>query len=433
MIFATISGFSGMHTLTAEADLTEPIWWINGAAFILFVAHPWALIYTDSVGYAFYDRFDIAGTYTEALTLGWLFTLAANFGAVIGRRRKLGRAANRAARTSKQTSSFIWAAGIASVVAFIVLPGTLTGEGASSGSAGAGRTAYVYLLPLMLIGSACTLIALGQSASRVWLSRTGWAIGAVYSVILLVSGQRSSLLLALLAPVVTSALMSRRRAPRITLLVGGCALAAAFGLIRDANAPGETFWSSVSYGVREPGSIFVRTVTGNDTEMVDALAVELSIVPEVIPHRPLSTVTSTLGAPVPRLVWPDKPETVDVVLNGYLLGLGSNSAGPAYSLVGEAYFDSGWPGVGAAGLGLGYVFTRLWRHQKASSEWRTKVVYAVLLAGLPIIIRGVVAYSLAIFLAVLLPVVLGWVLLLLRGSPGLVDEGQNARAVVSLR
>ncbi|MGY1774392.1 O-antigen polymerase [Geodermatophilus sp. SYSU D00804] len=410
----------GLLIISKPADLTEPIHWINGTYLVLFGLHPLAFYLQGQVYRPYHGNYDISQTYTAAIAVGAISFMAVNVAYFLGlsrRRRDVSeRRDSEDERGHDETPSYrrlralrnwAWAllslglAGVASNVAAGL------GSGNANGDFGAGRTAYVYQLPLLLVPTALVflvLFAYARSRADLWM---GLLVVLGYSSYVLAQGARTSLLLALVPPAVFIVVLRRVRFPRLAV-VGVLALAIlAFSALRDVNSPDSSLTKSLSDALAGPDQLLIQTFTGDDTEMVDALALEMTIVPEFRGLQPGIMLYSTAGAPIPRLLWAGKPETADVVLNSFLFDRGVNEASVAYSIVGEEYYDSGIAGVIAYGAVFGFSFARLtqWRRRHPSSPF-SAALYAVAVAMVPIVIRGILAYSLAIAAFVAVPLVI---------------------------
>ncbi|MGY1736599.1 hypothetical protein [Geodermatophilus sp. SYSU D00684] len=393
----------GFRTLFHPADLTEPIHWINATYLVLFALHPLSKHLEGSVTEPYHGRFDIVPTYPSAILLGLLAMVLLNvaYQLVVGSGRRQGDGAGRTGapapgpvvlRRLRNAGWLLTGLGVLGLTVLVSLPANPV-----HGNSGSGRTAYAYQTPYLLIPATLVFLVLyAWGRARADLV-TACLITAVYATHLMTVGARTPLLLALCAPALFAAVQWRIRVPRLGVL--GIVVLAVFGFsaLRDANSPTSSLGQSLAHSVTHPDEMLLDTFTADDTEMVDALALEMSIVPQVIAHEPGIMVVSTLGAPVPRLVWPGKPRTVDLVLNQVLFDRGVNEASVAYSMIGEAYFDSGALGVVTVAVAFGafYGFAVRRGRERSASPFGTALL-AVATALVPVVIRGILAYSLAI-------------------------------------
>ncbi|MGY1631574.1 O-antigen polymerase [Geodermatophilus sp. SYSU D01186] len=405
----------GMRALVEPVDLSEPIHWINATYLVLFGLHPLALNALGGVRRPYHGEFDIAPTYSSAVFVGFLSMVTVNVAYAIAASRRHrppvdptsspGRSASLATDSVRRMRTAAWLlTGLGALGMVYLLSLSADNE---NGSSGAGQTAYAYQLPYVLIPASLLFLAV------YWVQRkradlaTGLLVGLTYVVVLVTLGGRTPVLLAISAPALFVVMQWRIRIPRAGVLVIAVLAIVGFGALRDANSPTSSLGQSLSQSVAHPGKMLVGTFTGDDTEMVDALALEMRFVPGQIGHEPGIMVRSTLGAPVPRLIWPGKPKTADVVLNEVLFHRGVNEASVAYSMVGEEYFDSGVAGVVGYGIAFGAVYGSISRMRRTRplSPLDT-ALFAIATALIPIVMRGILAYSLAIAAFLVVPLVL---------------------------
>ncbi|MGY1711348.1 O-antigen polymerase [Geodermatophilus sp. SYSU D00758] len=410
----------GWKTIAGSADLSEPIHWINATYLVLFGLHPLSLHALGGIDAPYHGTFDISPTYASAVSTGLLSMTVVNIGyAVLARRRGPepqppgvarpgpppagpGIPAPGSVRRMRTAAWLLVLVGACGMVYLLSL-----GTDNENGSAGAGHTAYAYNLPYVLIPASLLFLAVYWCERKRADLLSGVLVALAYASILMTLGGRTPILLALSAPALFAVMQWRTRIPRAGVLLIAVLAVVGFAALRDANSPTSSLGESLSRSVTHPDEVLIQTFTGDDTEMVDALALEMRFVPGHFEHEPGIMVRSTLGAPIPRLIWPDKPKTADVVLNEVLFDRGANEASVAYSMVGEAYFDSGFLGVVAYGAALGALYGSLWhrRRTRSLSPLDTALV-ATATAMVPIVFRGILAYSLGIALFLFAPLVL---------------------------
>lgn len=88
----------------------------------------------------------------------------------------------------------------------------------------------------------------------------------------------------------------------------------------------------------------------------------LNAVPQSVPFQHGSTFTTVLYAPIPRSIWPEKPEiNVGRLIATDVYGVGYHlRTGIPPGLIGEFYLNFGYPGVVFAALFYGAVVRLLW-------------------------------------------------------------------------
>jgi hypothetical protein len=170
-------------------------------------------------------------------------------------------------------------------------------------------------------------------------------------------------------------------------------------------------------------------LTGPDAEMFDSLANELIVVPDQLPFQHLATVTDIFVRAVPRPLWPDKPlEANDaVVATLWPMHYSQSRAGPAFSLIGPFYADSGMPTVMFGMFVVGIVFAMLWRwFQRYSNVVTAQLVYSMALPFVLILMRGTIPDTLARALFFVVPLLfLSFIVLLRRRVVSLSRDQRN--------
>jgi hypothetical protein len=142
--------------------------------------------------------------------------------------------------------------------------------------------------------------------------------------------------------------------------------------------------------IDEPRKEVEKFLTGPDTEMFDSLAIATTVIPSQMAHEPGYTVKSLLLHPIPRFAYPEKPRQVDDVLNDALYpGYEQGRAGPAYSVLGGLYFDSGFIGVFVGMVIVGFALRRLWGFFLANrNALEAQLVFAAALPFTVVLCRG---------------------------------------------
>lgn len=390
-------------------DLTRSFFWLNCVLFAMFVLHPMSLIATGTLDQFYLFRFDRRPFYEQANLLATVSIIASNLPFLLMRGSASvpwrPTAPPLQARTTRNVGYLC--IGLA-VIGSAYLYGTGFYDNQSSGQAGLGRTAYTYFLPTLVVPG-IVLLLMSNSRQRSAACVAVAAGAALVDTLLLIgNGQRTGLVLILGGPLVYLSRSRRWRLPRVVALLLVPVLLFAFGALRDANSKGMDLWSAVGDSVRHPGVTLLSTLTGQDTGMVDAVSLEMQVVPSQIPFEPFVTPLSIVSAPVPRILWPGKPVSADIVLNTYLLSRSNGQASIAYSVVGEGYLAGGVLGVAGLSFVYGSLFAYWDRRSRRSAGggdlWLG--LGALMPALVPTIVRGISAYNVAYMGFVFLPLVL---------------------------
>ncbi|MCK6079044.1 O-antigen polysaccharide polymerase Wzy family protein [Microbacterium sp. EYE_5] len=398
--------------LRSPVDKSDPLVWMNIAFAVMFGLHPIAMIETGVLEQAYHFRFFLVPTYPQAAALALLATISFNLGYWIHRASTRGGAGISALPLlhsgseavdllrSRLASRLAWLTLLVSLVAYsafaisvgtnpiaAILGGARRGEETSS-------TAYLYYAPQM-IGPA-TLLFLYAALIRRKFPLGAVVLGAVQLILFLPGGQRLVLLLTLVPTFLAYFMLQRKRLATGLLVAGTLPILTLVIAMRDLGANVELdIFSAVARFVSNPQEQLLEFATGDDTEMLDALAVELQLVPSAIPHSPLSVLTSTLAAPIPSAFWSGKPQPADSLLNAIIVGTDANSAGLAYSFVGELFYDSSYFGVIIGFLVAGAIAagSRDWVRRAQSPA--TILIYCALVPTFISLVRGSLAYALA--------------------------------------
>jgi oligosaccharide repeat unit polymerase len=414
----------GLRGLWTKLDRTDTLLWGNLGLIVMFGLHPYAMVISDTIRLPFHALFSLVPNYLAATQVGFYATLAFNIGyfavSVWPSRKKdfvsltySGAALLGSVNSAAAARRFAWALLVIAVVAYAgfaamagqdflasVLGGARRGANVSS-------TAYLYFAP-QLIGPA-SLLFLYSDVVRGKRPTAAVVIALIEVLLFLPGGQRLVLLLTL-APLPLAYVMLRRIRVRATTVVAVVLI----GLVtivslRDLGSEnGPTTSESFARSLSNPSLALSELLTGDDTEMVDALAVEMQFVPSQIPHQPLSILTNVLAAPVPSILWSGKPAPMDSILNEKLFGIEKNNASIAYSFVGELFFDSGVFGV-VFGLGaLGAGSAALYRMKYFAGRPEVILIYAAALPAIVILMRGSLIYTLGRALFTVFPLVAFW-------------------------
>jgi hypothetical protein len=235
-----------------------------------------------------------------------------------------------------------------------------------------------------LAGVALILLALRITV----VSRAQWLrpvlIGAVAGALLIMSGGRAWLFVPVFAAaalVWTCADRSWVRHSRRWLVLGGAvafALAAFVGGIRgssDRGLDGEALVTKEVIGIFPPTAGLAETI------------------PRQMDHLGPSSYLEVVALPVPRALWPDKPDTV---LGDVQLAIFGKAIGASFGFHGELFAAFGMVGVAIGSFVFGALYEGAWRALVRARTLPGALLVAVALAVLlQIFSRGYVAGQLA--------------------------------------
>lgn len=223
---------------------------------------------------------------------------------------------------------------------------------------------YFYTGLLWLTGPALLLLA----TARRWLAAPGLVAFGLLTLSQLVSiadGDRSWTL-----PVACSLIvlwyLRRGRRPRPGALVTIVIVSFLLGVVaplhyRNVGSGQASPTEAIVRAFAQPGQGIQAFFEGADTAMVDDLAVELQFVPDIAGFRYGATYLEALTRPVPRALWPAKPQAADVELMQLIWPtFAREHVGFAFSLLGEPYLNWGLPGVALICAILGVTWRGLW-------------------------------------------------------------------------
>ncbi len=134
--------------------------------------------------------------------------------------------------------------------------------------------------------------------------------------------------------------------------------------------------------------VFSDVFQGQDTAMLGNFAVLHESIAWIAPSFPGSAYAAAALSPIPRQMWPEKPRTLDQVLNAELLPRQKQQGfGFSFTFLGEAYYNLGPSGVIGVGLLVGMLFARLEEYIASTLPSQT-ILGAALLPLVIVILRG---------------------------------------------
>lgn len=376
----------------------------NVALIVMFGLHPLAMVLTGVRDEPFHYLYDLRPTYDMAVGLGLAATVAFNLGVTLRlprqhsphhRGNQLRPQYEDEARDARRlgfvlsTLAFLGYAAFAATSGQGVVDAILGGarRGAETSS-----TAYLYLAPLLL--GPATLLFLYSALQRKKKPVGALILIAIQVALFLPGGQRIVLILSVLPSLM--AFFSLRRRRLSTAVYAGVMVLAFLGMVslRDLGTPnGPTVAESFEETLSDPGAAMLETLTGDDSEMIDSIAVLTQIVPSHIDHQPFRSILALFSSPIPSNIWEGKIQPMDSTVNATLLRTSVNSAGLAYSLAGEFYFDGGFAAVIGGFFLLGLGSARLTEWYRSANTALAIVIYLSLTAALVNLVRGSLTYT----------------------------------------
>jgi oligosaccharide repeat unit polymerase len=245
---------------------------------------------------------------------------------------------------------------------------------------------YRFLLGLPGIAFLLCVYTITRERLR-WWSRLGAV--AIISIVLTtaystVTSSRTQLFVTL-ASAVFIWIALRRREPRLTtiLFVLAAALSSIvlLGGIRDVEQGQASSLSNVTGGE----AMLENAFGSRDWMDIGPLSVVFERVPEAYPFQYGKTLVSILWEPIPRSIWPDKPEVrIGPAIGHSVLGFKSNRiSGDPPGILGEFWIDGGVPFVLIGMFVLGNLAKRVerWYRMVAQTDGLSGILYGVLIVA----------------------------------------------------
>jgi hypothetical protein len=212
-------------------------------------------------------------------------------------------------------------------------------------------TSYYYLAPVLMVPVALLLYETARMHSSRSLFIASLLVAAVFVAIMGPRGDRLWLL-TLLGPLAVLPYLRRGTRPSsgtillvfaVVFLVG-IAFLGSYRTFEERNGTAKQIFEST---VSHPGQATKNFLLTEDTEMFPVLSLLVQTVPQHTGYQPGVTVESLVAQPIPSTIYPNKPLSADSLIYRQLLPerAAQSRAGPAPSMFGGFYFDSGIPGV----------------------------------------------------------------------------------------
>ncbi|MEJ5255323.1 MAG: O-antigen polysaccharide polymerase Wzy [Acidimicrobiales bacterium] len=225
---------------------------------------------------------------------------------------------------------------------------------------------------LGLAGAAIVVATLRLTSASARIRWLPWAVIGVSAALLISGGARWWLGIPAVAAALTWWRTSRgawARHPRLILVLGAAGLfvlAVLVGGLRE-QAGVKTIDTDAFLSKQLRGGVFATTAVLVDT------------VPATHPYLGGSSYAEVVVMPVPRALWPEKPEGQVKELQRAFF---RQELGASFAYYGEAYANFGWVGAAILCLLFGYLLEWCWLQLVAASTPASVVVYASLIPTL---------------------------------------------------
>ena len=263
---------------------------------------------------------------------------------------------------------------------------------------------YLYLTMEWFLPALMIMIAFHKPRTR---NRVLLLIGfVIIFTIYMTIGFRYRILLLMLAPVTYLYMLRRRRPGLGGLLIAGFVTVLMIGLIggtRSATRTGRDIDTDV-FEVAQSGSRFA-----NDLRIYPPYYTLLQAFPTDHDYLWGSSYLYVFLSPIPRALWPGKPDAPVRVVLRTAFGERAVQQGLAYPNLGEFYVNFGLPGE-ILGMALfGYLLRRLWSYVRRNAHDRWALIwYALWLPFLvQVVSRGYFVQIAQEFAFIFLPILLG--------------------------
>jgi oligosaccharide repeat unit polymerase len=199
----------------------------------------------------------------------------------------------------------------------------------------------------------------------IWLKRRSpYALAALIFVFLfgvcffLSSGFRFRIIWMVIAMVAAYYLWKQRRPNPLVLLSGGAALLAALALIGMTR----TYWSGLSMSKARGASVSDYLDHGfEEAGIFMSVCSVVDAIPKTVAHTHWDPFWITLTFPIPRALWPSKPESQTLLAMAESFGSDeAYEAGAAMPFYAEWYVAFGWTGLVISSFLVGFLCKRLW-------------------------------------------------------------------------
>jgi hypothetical protein len=358
----------------ASFDPFEPIVIFAIAYGVMFVVRPLAMIIADDYTYpAPLSVIDVAPTFTHMLFLALLGAISFVGGycsllrttTLIKRPAPVREFDFKTALIFASVTALIGISSLALVVAHAgglrALPLLLRGRTPQLDEAIRSLSLYPWAGTLMLVPAALVFLALGWQRRNVIVLAAFALLAALIFLRAVPRGDRMVLLPFLGGIFIFFYLRRSARPGLLIILVLACTvlfMSTFLSDLRGRSTRGETASETFVNIVSHPSRVANHLTRGPDSEMAPVFAAALRVIPSELRHTYGTTIFGDLGTrPIPRAIWPSKPEPPRDRLIATLWPRESEkgSINPEFSVLLYFYWDFGPVGVvlGLAAFGIG--------------------------------------------------------------------------------
>jgi hypothetical protein len=411
----------GVRVARRRFDIFEPIVVVSVALFVMYVLRPAAIV--TSGEQPSFKGYDFGSTLVDALVVAFAGVVAIQIGYALPWGRDIARRfSGSPGRWDVQSAVVL--AGLMAVTAiglyavFLsqsgglrVLSEFVEGRSARQDSYFRNSSAYLYAAPQLLWPASLLLFAVGIARRRRGLVALSMVLLLPLAVFASGQGSRIVLLPLLLSPAVYFYLARNRRPrPLVLAIVGYLILTVGIAYFRESRTATEDVSRAAEFerAVLHPTYEIDQLVShGADNDMFESLAVELRVVPEILPVSPIDFVYRTLAKPIPSPVWAGKPVAPEERLTQTLYPTEQVRASTSAGFVGSLYLAGALPGVIIGMLAAGVLFRVPWEYaRRFPSRGPPQLFLVISLMFIPILLRGGIGDTMARALFALVPILL---------------------------
>lgn len=409
-------------------DLFEPVALFFVAYAVIFVVRPIAMIINDDFIFSQIGNMDIRAGFGTALLLGLIGSLGFSMGYLSSVGRQIASSLPVVEEFDEdkllRTLGIVACIGVVLFLGFIFASGgtaafllLLKGRSLELSEVIRGSSKYFYYGPLLLIPAAISAFAIGVRGRRPLVLAGGVVAAGLLLVVTGPTGSRGTLLPLVGGLFVLLYLGKQTRPSRgavaLTLLLALATSSVVLNVRQTQQRENGGVRAQVLRITSDPGQIFAPILTGPDAAIVPGLAAAVTVIPSELPHTyGLATFGDFLFRPIPRGLWPAKPqpprEQVISVLTPKRYADGV--ANPEFSSLFVFYMDFGLFGPLALAA-VGVLARALWEYRVvAPNAFSVQLLFSLALPFMVFIARdGPVDTAMrVIFILVPLWVALRW-------------------------
>lgn len=405
LLAALIPAPLALRALQKRFDLFEPIVLVVVALFVMFVIRPSAHLF---YGEMTYQARSLERSFDTALLIALVGVFALYCGYFMPVARTLARQMPPLPSALRANSTIAFAGAL--IVIGMLLYGVYVSQvggldvarrllsGRDPQTEILASQATVYFLYGQFLAIPAALLLLEAAATRRRALAAGLGALLACALVITLSGPRGDrmwiMLLGISILVLRYLRKQRRPSARTVAVIGFAAFAFGVTFLADIRVPTARSGSPTELfkqTVRNPVHGWHDFVLGGDTEMFSIVALMAERVPSSEPHKPGITLVSLATNWIPRGLYPEKPRTADEEIYAMLLPtyFSYARAGPAPSVFGGFYYDSGLPGVVAGSILVGILIRLLFEYLVVHpSGAGSRLLYAAALPLVVVLMRG---------------------------------------------